>query len=139
MTDHEYDVVVLGSGAAGLTAAIAGHDAGARVGLFEKAAEVGGTLACSGGMSDDALIEAFVDQGPGILRWLEDETPVEFYVVDRVPDYHAEIEGGKTQGGRSLECPPYPFAELGEWAEPVTVGYLGLDRIPIATHAEGGT
>ncbi|MFI0447422.1 FAD-dependent oxidoreductase [Actinomadura sp. 6N118] len=45
-----YDVVVLGTGAAGLTAALAAHDGGARVGLFEKASQVGGTTAWSGGM-----------------------------------------------------------------------------------------
>jgi succinate dehydrogenase/fumarate reductase flavoprotein subunit len=43
------DVVVLGSGAAGLTAAIAAHDAGARVVVVEKGDVVGGTTALSGG------------------------------------------------------------------------------------------
>lgn len=47
---NAYDVVILGSGAAGLTAAIAAHDAGARVAVFEKASHVGGTSAWSGGM-----------------------------------------------------------------------------------------
>lgn len=42
-----FDVIVLGTGAAGLSAAIAAHDAGASMGLFEK---VGGTAALSGGM-----------------------------------------------------------------------------------------
>src|SRR3954466_11007514 len=45
-----YDVVVLGTGAAGLAAAIAAHDGGARVAVFEKADKVGGTSAWSGGM-----------------------------------------------------------------------------------------
>jgi 3-oxosteroid 1-dehydrogenase len=47
---QEFDVVVLGSGAAALTAAISAHDHGARVGVFEKADLVGGTSAWSGGM-----------------------------------------------------------------------------------------
>ena len=45
----EYDVVVLGSGAAGLTAAVTAAVNGASVGLFEKSHELGGTSAWSGG------------------------------------------------------------------------------------------
>ncbi|HEX7034204.1 MAG TPA: FAD-dependent oxidoreductase [Pseudomonadales bacterium] len=47
---QDYDVVVLGSGGAGLTAALKAHDEGARVIVFEKADKVGGTTAWSGGM-----------------------------------------------------------------------------------------
>ena len=50
MQTNEFDVVVLGTGAAGMVAALAAHDAGARVGLFEKAAVIGGTTALSGGV-----------------------------------------------------------------------------------------
>jgi 3-oxosteroid 1-dehydrogenase len=46
-----FDVVVLGTGAAGLTAAIRASAAGASVGLFEKADRIGGTAAWSGGMA----------------------------------------------------------------------------------------
>src|SRR5690242_12323972 len=45
-----YDVVVLGTGAAGLTAALAAAHAGAEVGLFEKSSRIGGTTALSGGV-----------------------------------------------------------------------------------------
>ncbi len=151
----QFDVVVLGSGAAALAAAAtaAGHGA-ARVGLFEKADVVGGTSAMSGGMiwipcnhhmeavgapdsRDDVLTyldslshgmilpelaEAYVDTGPEMLRWFEDNTPVMFEIVESFPDYHPEHPGGSTTGGRSLECPLFDFNQLGEWSDRVKRG-----------------
>lgn len=46
----EHDVVILGTGAAGLTAAITAADHGASVGLYEKGEVVGGTTGLSGGI-----------------------------------------------------------------------------------------
>ena len=46
----DYDVIVLGTGAAGLTAAVTAAELGASVGLFEKGATIGGTTVYSGGM-----------------------------------------------------------------------------------------
>lgn len=46
----EVDVIVLGSGAAGLVAALAASDAGATVALFERAGLLGGATAISGGV-----------------------------------------------------------------------------------------
>ncbi|HWI71795.1 MAG TPA: FAD-dependent oxidoreductase, partial [Baekduia sp.] len=45
----KFDVIVLGSGAAGLTAAFTAAQEGARVAVFEKNARVGGSSAWSGG------------------------------------------------------------------------------------------
>jgi 3-oxosteroid 1-dehydrogenase len=45
----EYDFVIIGSGAAGLTAAIAAHDRGLRPLVVEKTDKIGGTTAYSGG------------------------------------------------------------------------------------------
>ena len=50
MHDDDYDVIVLGTGAAALTAAVAAAEEGARVGVFEKHKTVGGTTVYSGGM-----------------------------------------------------------------------------------------
>lgn len=150
---EDFDVVVLGTGAAGLTAAITAHDHGARVGLFEKSDKVGGTSAWSGGqiwipnnphgraagkidsredaleyfrsLSNDLIPEeiatAFVDGGPEMMAFLEEKTPVEFYAVADFPDYHPELPGGKAEGGRTIECPPYPYGELGVWKDRVEV------------------
>lgn len=149
----DYDVVVLGTGAAGLTAAIAAHEGGARVALFEKAETVGGTSAWSGGqiwipnnphelaagredsrekaltylmalshgMIDRRMAETFVDTGPEMIRFLEERTPVRFVAVPDFPDYHPEFPGGMPEGGRTLECPTFPYGELGEWRDRVGV------------------
>lgn len=149
-----HDVIVLGTGAAGLVSAIRAAAGGARVGLYEKADTVGGTSAWSGGTVwlpnnrhevdlgfDDSrekvvtylmslshglverpMAERYADVAPEALAWLEDNTPVEFEVLRGMSDYHPEHPGGM-QEGRSVECRLFPFAELGEWAPRVTVGW----------------
>ena len=149
---EHFDVIVIGTGAAGLTAAVVAAERGASVGLFEKADRVGGTTAWSGGqvwipnnphmpevgVADDRataieyimslsrglleqeLVEAYVDGGREMVEFLEAATPVQFYAVAGMPDYHPEFPGGRPEGGRTIECPIYPFADLGEWAERVT-------------------
>ena len=47
---EQTDVIVLGSGAAGLTAALAAHESGAKVRVIERFDRVGGTSAVSGGV-----------------------------------------------------------------------------------------
>lgn len=149
-----YDVVVLGTGAAALTAAIRAADEGATVGLFEKADTVGGTSAWSGGMVwipmnphmaelgiedtreevmtyldslsngliDADLAGAMIDAGPEVISYLEAHTPTRFQIIKDFPDYHPEHPGAKPGGGRSLECPLFPFDELGPWQHRVGVG-----------------
>ena len=51
MADSEItEVLIIGAGAAGLTAAVAAHDSGAKVTVIEKCAKLGGTAAVSGGI-----------------------------------------------------------------------------------------
>lgn len=151
MTER-FDVVVLGTGAAGLTAAVTAAKGGARVGLFEKADEVGGTTAWSGGhvwipcnphqgaigvqdsqdeaftyimslsrgMLEERLIRTYLRAGPEMVRFLDREAGTEFHAVPDFPDYHPEHPGGKPGGGRTIECPLFPFDELGAWQHKVT-------------------
>jgi 3-oxosteroid 1-dehydrogenase len=72
---RQFDVVVLGSGAAGLVAALAAAERGASVGLFEKADRIGGTTAISGGgcwVPGNAQMAAagIPDSGDDALRYL---------------------------------------------------------------------
>ena len=69
---ENYDVVVIGAGGAGLTAAIAAADAGARVLVFESEDQVGGSMAQSAGMFTAA--GSSVQQALGV-----DDTPAKFF------------------------------------------------------------
>ena len=148
--DQEADVVVLGSGGAGLTAALTAAVAGASVEVFEKAATVGGTTAVSGGIvwipahnrspdgeltpadalrylraqslgsMDDALVETFVRTGPAMLDFIEAHSSLRFQIATGFPDYQPELPGGQPGGGRSLSAAPFDLAQLGEWATRIT-------------------
>jgi succinate dehydrogenase/fumarate reductase flavoprotein subunit len=65
LSGETVDVVVVGTGAAGLTAAIAAHDAGARVVLVECTSSVGGTTAVSGGGIWMPQNDHFAERGEG--------------------------------------------------------------------------
>lgn len=151
----DFDVVVLGSGAAGLVASVHAAAQGARVALVEKAEKLGGTTAWSGGtiwiplnrksldagvvdsreqvlgyldslshgLLIDETVESYIDHGHVMLDWLEESTCFRYEPVTGFPDYHPEHPGGLPEGGRSVECPLFPFDELGEWADQVTRGY----------------
>ncbi|MFN3990919.1 MAG: FAD-dependent oxidoreductase [Erythrobacter sp.] len=99
----EVDVIVLGSGAAGMAAALAAHEAGASVALIERGDRVGGTSAISGGViwvADNPRMRAagMADSREDALAYfrslahgdLVDETLEAF--VDRGPEALAFLE-----------------------------------------------
>jgi succinate dehydrogenase/fumarate reductase flavoprotein subunit len=132
------DVVVVGSGASGLTAALAATAAGAETVVLEAAAHWGGTTSVSGGVvwapnnhrmaeieaedsvadalrycrgqarGEPVLVEAFVRAASAMARFLECHAPIRFTPM-RHPDTFAEAPGGKL-GGRHLEVAPVEIA-----------------------------
>ncbi len=140
MMDESADVVICGSGAAGLTAAAQLSDLGLRPLVIEKTAHYGGTSATSGGglwipnhgvssQSDSkkaALeylkhvckgefrfdkLEAYLGAGPRMLSYLQ-SLGIEFMSVPGFPDYFSDAPGAST--GRSLFPLEMDGAELGD-------------------------
>ncbi|WP_040951795.1 FAD-binding protein [Gorillibacterium massiliense] len=88
--DHEVDVVVMGSGGAALVAAIMAADQGAKVLILEKAHQLGGTTAFSGGIPWIPLNRYMQEKGAGDTR--EDALT-----------YIRRITGGKEPNPKLLE------------------------------------
>jgi len=69
--------------------------------------------ALTDGDVDPALVEAFVDKGPEMLRFLEENSEVRYEAMVHYADYYQEIAGARP-GGRSIDPLPYEARLLGE-------------------------
>ena len=153
----EVDLLVAGSGAAGLTAALTAARSGLSVLVVESAERWGGTSAISGGRvwippgvgPDDsaeaavdylaavfgndklAMIEAFVEGARPMARFVESRSRHRFVPCPNYPDYHPHLPGW-SPGGRAHDAAPIDLGDLIAEASDVLIppGYLPI------THAE---
>ena len=140
------DVVVVGTGAAALTAAITAHDNGARVTVVERTSSVGGTTAVSGGgiwmpqnhhMTELGLEDTREEALTYMTRMTAGRTPPDLLerYVDEGPGIVADLEKrtglrlsamswpdyhpemeGAKPSGRMLEPLLFDTKRLGRWA-----------------------
>jgi 3-oxosteroid 1-dehydrogenase len=139
MTTESYDVVVVGSGAAGAMAALRASAQDLSVLVVEKAHKFGGTSATSGGVAwipnhglaqpgdsreqtmqyllslvgksvQRDRLEAFVDQGPDAVRFMQSLGVT--LMAATWPDYFPNQPGARSD--RSLVCPTFDGRDLGD-------------------------
>ena len=145
--DEEFDVVVVGSGGAGLTAAILAHDHGARVAVVERSDKIGGSTAVSGGalwipLNHTTAETGFQDSRDEALAYCKrmaagqvaDELIETFvdtghrmvqYLEQRTPVRFSpwpmpdyHMEfDGAKAGGRSIEPRLFSKRDLGQWSD----------------------
>jgi len=158
-----YDVVVLGSGVAGLTCAVVAHDAGLSVVVLEKAPKVGGVTAYSGGglwvpnnhLMKEAGLSDSLEEAMAYARFLSPVPPDEELLVSwlkgapeavRYLEERAGIKWQIVRGypdyyypragkpeGRYLEAPPIAIDKLGEYSDKLVVS----PHVPVGiTHGE---
>jgi 3-oxosteroid 1-dehydrogenase len=143
--EHSVDVLVVGSGAGAMTAALASAQAGLDTLIIEKAAVYGGTSATSGGglwitcnhlmpgvgIEDNpedatayltaltgndvpaANVASFARNGARMLRWIMENSHVQFIAMPEYADYYQHIPGARP-GARSIDPLPYDARQLGD-------------------------
>ena len=137
---EEFDLVVIGAGAAGLAASATAALAGLRVVLLEASDRVGGTCAISAGCAwlpntmlsreDDPnaarryldhvvgnesraeMREAFLARAPEMVAELQNAGAIDLAPFAHHPDYHTDLPGAVTRG-RALGAQPFDGRKLG--------------------------
>ncbi len=71
---------------------------------------------------DGAVLEAFVDEGPAAIAFLEQATPLRLAMLAGYPDYYLDRPGARPGGGRALDCDLFDFTTLGAWRDKVLTG-----------------
>ncbi|MFC0450586.1 FAD-dependent oxidoreductase [Rhodococcus jostii] len=137
------DLLVIGSGAAGMAAALKAASEGHSVIVAEKSQWLGGTTAISGGwawvpgnkqgvaqgdtrqeietyiraLAKDSykaeMVDTFLDEVPEAIDWLERDTDVEFVYPEMAPDYQMDAPGAKPSG-RAISGKVVDARTLGE-------------------------
>jgi 3-oxosteroid 1-dehydrogenase len=157
---ESYDLVIIGSGCASVTAALAAKSLGATVAIIEKQALFGGSTAYSGGIAwipnNPLLDDDSEEAGRTYLNHLvgepskaspiakremflkEGPAAVQFLLDQGVelirvpwPDYYSDAPGGHKYG-RTISAALFDLRELGEWQD--RVGYFyGFPRMPVGS------
>jgi succinate dehydrogenase/fumarate reductase flavoprotein subunit len=150
--DTEFDLIVVGAGCAGMSAALFAAIEGLKVLVVERTQWVGGTSAlaagamwipnthlgagsgdspakaahylelATGGRTPAALRQRFLGLGPQAVKCLEEHGDMPMRAFPHHPDYMSELPDSTTWG-RVLECLPFDGRQLGS--------ALGLVRPPI--------
>lgn len=68
------------------------------------------------GALDPETLMAFMENGPEMIRYLAEKTPVRFHAYADFPDYQPYLPGARPDGGRSLDNEAFSFDRLGKWA-----------------------
>ena len=137
---ESFDLIVLGSGAAGLAAAVTAAHSGARVLVLEQAEVLGGTTAWSGGWvwapgnplapagSAEGVrdylravtgnhfnaprVDAYLGAVPRMVAFFHNHTALQFDLGASIPDTYGDLPGAG-MGGRSVIARPFDARALG--------------------------